>query len=233
MVRPLMLSAALLLSACVSTPTPNYVPIRTNLSFPQIGVETEVAIGEDMLRQGLYTETDGIITQSENNIKGYKISAGFYPQISEDKDNTYHRFNNAASQDGLGYIVSAKDFLGLPLALPESIRASKTKQETCVIVGGIIRPACDTQVPFTRDRKPAITERDFQQTLIYSGRVGNRIKIGYRESSGSIARQAFSNEAEYDLTSSMEIGYRGAKVRVISADNQKIKYVVLSNFNTK
>lgn len=202
------------------------------MSFPQIGVETEVALGEDMLRQGVYTETDGIVTASENNIKGYKISSGFYPQISEDKDNTYHRFNTSPSQDGTGYIVSAKDFMGLSLPLPESIRASKTKQETCVVVGGIYGPACDTQVPFKKERRPAITERDFQQTLIYSGRVGSRIKIGYRESSGSMARQAFSNEAEYDLTTSTEIGYRGAKLKILSADNQKIKYVVLANFNT-
>src|SRR3546814_5662642 len=97
----------------------------------------------------------------------------------------------------------------MALAFPQSIRASKDKRETCIIIGGLMRPACDTEVPFDRLRKPAISERDLQQTLIYSGRVGNRIKIGYRESSGNMARPAFSNEAEYDLSQSDEIGYRG------------------------
>lgn len=77
------------------------------------------------------------------------------------------------------------------------------------------------------------SDRDLQQTLIYSGRVGNRIRIDYRESSGSYARPAFSNEAEYDLSTSNEIAYRGARIKVIQANNQKIRYIILANFNSR
>ncbi|MCJ2188147.1 hypothetical protein [Novosphingobium beihaiensis] len=224
--------AALAVAGCVSTPTPNYTPVTTAISFPKIGEETEVSLGEDMLRQGFYTETDGIETSQQNNIKGYKLSAGFYPQVSEDKEYTYHSFGHSISRDGSGYLLQATGLLGMPLAFPQSIRASKNKQETCIIVGGLTRPACDTEIPFQRVRRPAISERDLQQTLIYSGRVGDRIKIGYRESSGNMARPAFSNEAEYDLSKSDEIGYRGARIKVLAADNQKIRYIVLSNFNS-
>ncbi len=219
-------------TGCVSTPPPNYVPIRKNLSFPEVGKVAQSALGEDMLRQGFYTETDGFETKQVNNIRGYKISSGFYPQISEDKNYTYHRFQMYSSTDGSGFLISGRDLLGLPLPMPESIRVAKDKVETCLIVGGLARPACDTEVPYERVRRPAISERDFQQTLIYSGRVGSRIKLGYRESSGNTARPAFSNEAEYDLSSSNEIGYRGAKIRVITADNEHIEYIVLKNFNT-
>lgn len=41
-----------------------------------------------------------------------------------------------------------------------------------------------------------ITTKDtnsFQQTLIYNGKVGNKINIGYREFSGDLARPAFAN----------------------------------------
>ncbi|MBS7669213.1 hypothetical protein [Croceicoccus gelatinilyticus] len=223
---------ALSLAACAGTPAPNYIPVSKEISFPEIGVVTVASLGEDMVKQGIYTETDGIETSSENNIKGYKLSPGFYPQISEDEEYTYHSFSMRSSRDGSGYLISNRDFLGFPLAIPQSISASKSKQETCVVVGGINGKACDTEHAFVRTRRPSLSDRDLQQTLIYSGRVGDRIKIGYRESSGNMARPAFSNEAEYDLTTSDEIAYRGARLKVIEADNQKIRYIVLSNFNT-
>lgn len=226
------ISSCIVLASCAGTPAPNYAPITTAVSFPKVGVETEASLGEDMLRQGFYTETDGVEIHQENNIKGYKLSAGFYPKISEDKDSTYHSYQNSRTRDGAGYIASATDFLGLPLSVPQSIRFSKNRQQTCVILGGIFAPSCDTQHSYTRVRRPMLSERDFQQTLIYSGRVGNKIRIGYRESSGDYARPAFSNEAEYDLSSSSEIAYRGARIKVIEADNLKIKYVVLTNFNS-
>lgn len=222
---------ALVLASCAGTPAPNYAPISKSISFPAIGTEAQASLGEDMVRQGIYTETDGVEYDAENNIKGYKLSPGFYPQISEDKDFTYHSFQINRSRDGSGFLIQAQDFLGFPLTVPQSIRASKKKQETCIIIGGIFAPSCDTELRYQRIRKPALSERDFQQTLIYSGRVGNKIKIGYRESSGSLARPAFSNEAEYDLSISDEIAYRGAKIKIISADNLTIRYIVQSNFN--
>ncbi|QGP80678.1 hypothetical protein [Sphingobium sp. CAP-1] len=226
------LALAVTLAACASTPAPNYTPTRVPISFPKLNEETKVSLGEDMLRQGFYTEEDGIELRQENNIKGYRISAGFYPQIAEDKENTYHSFRLQSNREGAGYIPQARDFLGLPLPFPQSVRASKTKQETCIITGGLNGPICDTEHDFKRTRQPVLSERDLQQTLIYSGRVGDRIRIGYRESSGNMARPAFSNEAEYDLSTSSEIAYRGARIKVLEADNQKIRYIVLSNFNT-
>lgn len=225
------IAIALSLAGCAGTPAPNYTPLSIARSFPEIGKESVVSLGEDMLSQGVYTETEGVETFEENNIKGYRISAGFYPQFVVDKDYTYHSFGTQRSRDGTGFIISAQDFLGLPLPIPQSIRFSKTKQETCVIVGGINAPSCDTEHRYSRTRKPALSERDFQQTLIYSGRVGSKIKIGYRENSGGYARTAFSNEAEYDLSTSDEIAYRGARIKVIEADNIKIRYIVLHNFN--
>jgi hypothetical protein len=71
----------------------------------------------------------------------------------------------------------------------------------------------------------------FQQTLIYSGKVGDKINIGYREFSGNMARPSFNNNVEYDLSQSMFIGYKGVKIEVLEANNQHIKYKVIQNFN--
>ena len=58
------------------------------------------------------------------------------------------------------------------------------------------------------ERKKQLSERgnSFQQTLIYSGRVGEKINVGYREFSSNSARPAFNNDVEYDLSSSSTIG---------------------------
>ena len=71
----------------------------------------------------------------------------------------------------------------------------------------------------------------FQQTLLYSGRIGNKINISYREFSNNVARPAFNNDVEYDLGESMTIGYKGAEIEIIEATNRMIKYRVIRNFN--
>lgn len=114
-----------------------------------------------------------------------------------------------------------------------SLRATKGSNQVCAVRNGLLAPACDTEIGYTVTKRPELNENNFQQTLLYNGRVGDRVKIGYREFSGSLARPAFANEVEYDLSSSSEITYRGARLRIDSADNQSIKYVVLTNFNTK
>lgn len=224
-------STAIILSSCATTPR-NYQPEISILSFPDLNSVTTVSLGEDMLRQGKAIETDGIVLRQDNNIQNHLLSPGFYPTIGEDKDWTFHEFQIGSSFAGRGTLTLTGGLFG-PKTYPQSIKASKTEQKTCIVPNGLGSSACDTEVPFSRERRPSLSVDYLQQTLIYSGRVGDKIRIGYRESAGGMARQAFSNEAEYDLSTSSEIAYRGARIRVLEADNQKIKYEVLSNFNTQ
>ena len=82
------------------------------------------------------------------------------------------------------------------------------------------------------ERKKQLSEKvsSFQQTLIYNGRVGDKINIGYREFSNNAARPAFNNSVEYDLSVSSTIGYKGALLEIIKADNSSIVYKVIKNF---
>ena len=43
---------------------------------------------------------------------------------------------------------------------------------------------------------------------------------------GDLARPAFSQELRYDLKDGDEIGYKGARFKVIKANNVSIKYKV-------
>lgn len=85
---------------------------------------------------------------------------------------------------------------------------------------------------FNRVTKAIATDESFQQTLIYSGKIGQKINVGYREFSGSVARPAFCNDVEYDLSESTTIGYKGARLEIIEATNDhvnRIDHVALSD----
>ena len=90
---------------------------------------------------------------------------------------------------------------------------------------------CTSDTDYEKKKYPIASSDSFQQTLIYSGKIGDKINVGYREFSNDLARPAFNNDVEYDLSESMTIGYKGCQIEVIGATNQFIKYKVLSNFN--
>ena len=219
---------SVLTSGC-ATPQ-NYSPTTVEISIPELNVETKASVGDQMVRQGSSTMAKGITLPEENNILNRKFSRGFYPQIGEDKKFTYHSFAVGQSLNGMG-AVSISGVMDV-----ESLRADKRKQELCVMstmrVFAMGMTPCDTEHTFIREERPLIGNNNFQQSLIYSGRIGNSIKIGYREFSGNYARPAYSNEVQYDLDQSDVITYKGARIRVIQADNEGIRYIVLSNFNT-
>ncbi len=228
--RDFVFVSSLALAACASTPN-NYRPITQQISFPAVGEETSVSIGESMIRQGTATDVRGIVLSEDNNIRNFVFSPGFYPQVGEDARYTYHSFQIGMGLNGIGALRSGGGILAPDMSMAVSLRAAKDHQELCVDLRLGAKP-CDTQHGYQRTSRPMVGENNFQQTLIYNGRVGDRIRIGYREFSGDVARPAFSNEVEYDLSSSREISYRGARIRIIDANNQQIRYVVLSNFNT-
>lgn len=220
---------ALFVASC-STTKINYTPKSEQISFPEIGREVSVSVGENMLSQGTKTLTKGIVLNNDNNIRNYTFSKGFYPQIGEDENYTYHSYRMGHSSEGFGFIRITGGLLGPMVNDAVSLRAARHKQELCVdrSVGAKM---CDTEKSYERSELPIVSENNFQQSLIYSGRVGNKIKIGYREFGGGMARAAYSNEVEYDLGDGMEITYKGARIKILEANNRQIKYIVESNFN--
>ncbi|MBX9746514.1 MAG: hypothetical protein K2X34_06410, partial [Hyphomonadaceae bacterium] len=185
-----------------------------------------VAVGEEMLSQGILTEREGIELGSTAQISGYTLSPGFFPLTGRSAQGSFYAFNfPSVGNSGFGSLSA--NFLMDP---PQSVMVTADGSQLCVVTVFNVR-VCDQEQfrPTTR-----LTEGDnnFQQTLLYSGRVGDRIRISYREFSGSIARPAFNNEVEYDLSVSNVIAYRGAQIRIIDANNTQITYEVLSNFNT-
>lgn len=213
---------ALYLSACAS-PDYNYRPVTTNISEPPIQAINTAYVGDEMLKQGTLSEHDVIYLPSTVSIGlSYDLHPGYYLKQGEDKD-TETYFPGSGNDGG----VVEKAVLADPW---KAVMAYKNTQKLCIITAFNVA-SCEKSVDFFRKKKPVISTDSFQQTLIYSGKVGNKINIGYREFSGNVARPGFHNDVEYDLSSSNIIGYKGAQIEIIEATNQYIKYKVIKNFN--
>jgi len=70
-----------------------------------------------------------------------------------------------------------------------------------------------------------------EQKLVYAGRAGSTIKIGYRESADDDPQLTSSKDLELDLKDSRILSYHGAQVEVLEATDEYLQYRVLHNFD--
>lgn len=101
-----------------------------------------------------------------------------------------------------------------------------------------VLPACFTQdnlkkenIPFQIGQVTRSEPGNFRRELVYQGRVGNELRLSYREFSGEMARPAFTQELTFEFNGGAVIGAKGARLEVIEATNTTIKYRVLQGFN--
>lgn len=221
----LALVVVTMLTAC-ATPTYNYQAVTTEISDPPLNSVNSKQVGDDLLKQGKYREHDAILLTGPVEASwAYTVHPGYFLKIGEDQANKYYRVGGAGEETG--YVQKA--------ALADPVQSLMVKKETntlCVITVFNVAACGDGgKQSFDEVKKPIITQDAIQRTLIYSGKSGSKINVGYREFSGNMARPAFSNDVEYDLSESNQIGYKGALLEIIEATNRLITYKVLSNFN--
>ncbi len=212
---------AVLLTAC-ATPDFNYTPQTTQVSEPPLDSINTAYVGDVLLRQGIYAEHDAIYVSSKIDVPYYDILPGYYLKRGEDKKTETYL---PSGGDDSGDVVNS--FFG---GKWQAVIVYKNSNKICIIDTASAL-TCVNSGAFERRKKPILSADSFQQTLIYNGTVGNKINIGYREFSNSLARPAFNNNVEYDLSESKTIGYKGASIEIIEANNQYIKYKVIRNFN--
>jgi len=223
----LLIGAALIafISGCAA-PKHNYQPVTINISEPPIGSVNVKQVGDEMLRQGKYREHDALYVKTElKPTWAYTVYPGYFLKTGEDEAGEYYRIGGAGEESG--YIDKAM------IADPYQGLMVKRDSNTLCVVTAFNIAVCSNEVKngFEQAKRPVVSRDTLQRTLLYSGKTGNKINIGYREFAGDIARPAFSNSVEYDLSESTKIGYKGALLEIIEATNTFIKYKLLSNFN--
>lgn len=175
---------------------------------PEIGTEITKGVGENLFTQGFGQLIPILTIQEDTQIGTFILKKGIYQ--FNDKNSSRMKFQRD-EQDIYFY-------------------TKRTNEKICLDTGAW-KEKC-SEVKFTVGTILANKQSNsFQQSLIYNGKIQNKITLGYREFSGEIARAAFSNEVSYDLSDSSTLGYKGARIEVIKATNTEITYKVLSGFN--
>jgi hypothetical protein len=217
------LTCAAALAGC-ATPKYNYVPQSKQISEPPINSVNTAYVGDTLLKQGRFTLQDAIRVDRPVQVGAYTLQPGHFTKHGDDAESEYY----APAAGGVAQPGSIqRAFLADP---PISVRVHKYGPEVCVLNIMSMR-VCRNVGGYERVQIPVTSANSFQQTLIYSGMVGNKLNIGYREFSSDMARPAFNNDVEYDLSTSKVLGYKGARIEVLDANNEQIKYRVINNFN--
>ncbi len=219
-----VLCLSLLVSGCVSVKY-NYSPKATTISEPPLNTTVTAYVGDNMLQQGRYIEHDAIYVRHDIKVGpwgGYNVSQGTYRKVGEDE---YSEFYVPGGPEA-GVVTTSS---GIMKDTFQAIRVDKRTGKLCC-VDKTNDEYCTAQAHYERTTFAATSQEGFQQTLIYSGKVGEKINIGYREFSSNLARPAFNNDVEYDLSESNIIGYKEARIEVLEATNEHIKYKVIQHF---
>ena len=203
-------------TGCTSVKYNGGVSYINKIDHPKIGKIVTAYVGDCIVEKAELFEEEVLVVN--NTIDGllYDIPAKEYRQIGFDQKNDYY------SSDGVldNFFNNTDQALSLE---------KKDNAKLCIVSVYGLSPCYRGEY----ERKKKLSERKsgFHQTLIYGGRVGSKINIGYREFGNNSGRPAFNKDVKYDLTNSNTIGYRGARIEVIEANNNTITYKVLQNFN--
>ena len=217
-----VLGFSVLLCACAA-PDYNYVAETTKVSEPALDSINTVYVGDVMVKQGKFSAHRSLFLKNLVEVGfAYDLYPGYY--LKQGEDNNSETFYPSGGNDS-GRVDKA--FLADPW---QAVMTYKNKNKVCVVTVFNVA-ACKESDKFDYRMKHIVSNDSFQQTLIYSGKVGDKINISYREFSDNYARPAFNNDVEYDLRESSTIGYKGAKLEIIEATNEHIKYRVIRNFN--
>lgn len=222
----LVAMATITISGCATANKTFYQPTTRNISEPPVGEVVTANIGDKLLTQGVMTEQLALcFPTTQKFLVGATIYQGCFAKQSESDEFEYFNTTNDA---GAGKLV---DVIGSPMPMGLAVRKSDNTLCAVSLLGTAPSINCKAGMSFEKKNWVTSTSKGFQQTLLYNGKVGNKINIAYREFSSDLARPAFNNDVEYDLSESKQIGYKGALLEVIDANNQQIKYKVIKNFN--
>jgi hypothetical protein len=209
-----------------AAPSYNYRATTKQISFPGVGEESRVSVGDTMVSQGSLAEHDALVVEQDVSVGLlglYTIQRGTYLKEGENGGAEFYSIHNP-------FVEGGAIRLGALAGPPKVVALYDAEHKLCVI-RELNDQMCASGASYSKSKKTIESINTFQQSLIYSGRVGTRIKLGYREFSGNRARPAFNNDVDYDLTESTVIGYKGARLEVLEATNESIRFKLISNFN--
>lgn len=249
--RSAMLAAvsAPALAACASRQAELKPEYLTERSFRPLGRQTQVRderlpavgdvaaaeVGETIVWVSRVSVTPGaklvagaqVLTRySRDYLLELTVEPGDLPLIGQDEEQG--RFYESSRPVALRYLYPGKSY---PL---ETYRGGVFVDGSVPFVywfwNGAARPTIVLASAAQLEVRDLVvtTEPAFRRELVYAGRSGSTVSLMYREFAADMARPAFTQALQYDLSASPVIGFRSARFEVLSATNTGIRYRVLT-----
>lgn len=190
-------------------------------TIPPINSVNEVEIGTSLV-----SKETGYKYKALKLLKKSKIKTGYILKDVKEGEVFINDFYTS-KYDLYSAINPTSSGLIYGIALPKSGGKAITFNKTG---SGITYSKDNMTLEYVEILTPIPKKEYFKQDFIYNGKVGNAIKFTYREYANDLARPAFTQDLQYDMTESNIIGFRGLRIEIISATNIKIKYKVLSYY---
>lgn len=197
-------------------------------SSPQVGVEAEAEIGSSMIQMARYRATTTPAIRLLEPVRSkirmgvtLLLAPGLYRLADQDGRGAFYRSVAPMQAVSLGVTIPTVGGIFVP-----ADGNAQPKPYYDDIVGHDISRQGDLR---TAPSDPIIEhtgEPGLRREFIYSGVSKGTIKLSYREFIDDLARPSFTQELTYDLAEGDEIGFRGARFRVLKATNTSIRYIV-------
>lgn len=224
----LLLAASLIFTGCatVTVEEQSITSAKTG-QVPALNQESTVAVGGTMFSQFKYWSRTGYRLDEAVNMS---FALG---RISAPKGTFLAKATSGGGKPA--YCTENRTYID-PLVGPHSIACFLGDGGRLTQVSatpGMVSLTKDLSKPITFSISELVTQNDnaFKYELLYQGIAKKTLRIAYREYLREMARPSFFQEATYDIDELPTIiSFRSVSIRILSADNNSLKYEVLSGF---
>jgi hypothetical protein len=234
------LLTVVLITSCATTPSPQSINLTeaTLIDFPQQGVIVTASLGDRLVAKGYkeegpaYELSEGVLVPRQGSLLGTCAVTNVFPQsrfvqrkqpngdMCAGLFNVSFTTNSGVTDWNCGGSSASMDICYSDSNNNFYLDINNPKINGVGINSNLIK----------KIKKTTTTKVNFIQEFIYNGKVNNEVRFIYREFSEDMIRPAFNQSVQYDYDDSKFISFKGLNIEIIEANNQIIKYKLVSNF---
>lgn len=207
-----------LVSGCTSmnsSSDPKTETIVTPITMKEITAN----LGDSMIVEQQGFHTDAIILGSGN---------GLYSTITPDKycrikDNEYASSNEKA--------IILKNIYGSLVGYSGSVFYNKDNNEVCIYKYGSCYSEKEISIKYEPSTVCSYSRTSFKKTIEFNGKSGHILNFTYREFERDLTKPTISSDFSINENEGKSILYKGASIKIKSATNTSITYLIERGFN--
>ena len=194
--------------------------------LPLLNTVATAHVGEEILRQGEVVQRAAIHLAEEIRFgkdEMYALTPGYYLRGSEGIGWEYYA---PAKGSDAGRVWKAPGAVTLQGSFHYS-----NDGKTIGLITNFYQAINAEAKGITRTTRPSLSREKIQRTLVYGGKEGSKIKLAYREVWKNIGRPSHDAYVDFELRDSLIVEIKGARIQIIDADAQMIRYRIIRPFS--